>query len=218
MNMFRAFAKRKNGGIMLEFVLCFPLLFVIFLFAVQFSQIFLTWQVLHYAAFMGARATLTCNTSERNTRAKEAAMRVLAVVSDSATSKDDHGDENYSKIDGWGYLPFTKYVSDQTTVTVEEKKSKNEVVMCKVKYKMFLYVPVAGKLISYFGNPDVDATEELKKEWENEDNAQGSSLNPGLIEAKAKEADFAENYPYIELESNCAVSIPYDTTVYPTGK
>ena len=48
--------KSRDGAVLLEFVLCFPILFVLFLFVIQFSYILIAWQVVHYSAYMGARS------------------------------------------------------------------------------------------------------------------------------------------------------------------
>ena len=69
---------------MLEFVLCFPILFVLFLFVMQLAQIMITWQVVHYAAYMGARSSMTTNLLYRQSTAEKVVKRVLAVVSASS--------------------------------------------------------------------------------------------------------------------------------------
>ena len=40
-----SFLKERKGAVLLEFVLCFPILLVLFLFAMQLAQIMITWQV-----------------------------------------------------------------------------------------------------------------------------------------------------------------------------
>ena len=105
----------------MEFVLCFPILMVLFLFAVQFSYIMIAWQVVHYSAYMGARSAMTENVLQRKSKAEKVVKRILAVVSASPTdSKDakDRAKDEYSKLDGWGWLPNTKFLDQQVDVDI----------------------------------------------------------------------------------------------------
>ena len=143
----------RRGAVLLEFVMCFPILVVLFLFAMQIAQIMITWQVVHYAAFMGARSSMTVNNVRRKAQAEKVAKRILAVVSaspvDSGNAKDRAPDE-YSKLDGWGWLPGTKYLEKQVSVDIPLTDVDPSGVRCTVKFKMFLHVPVAGRLIAFF--------------------------------------------------------------------
>ena len=165
--------KNQKGAILLEFVLCFPILFVLFLFVMQLAQIMITWQVVHYAAYMGARSSMTTNLLYRQSTAEKVVKRVLAVVSaspddekgnsgDKDKKENKHADDKYSKLDGWGYLPATKYLEKQVDVDISKIDLIPGGVRCTVKFKMFLHVPVAGALISFFAKEN--KTEEEKKE------------------------------------------------------
>ena len=88
----RSLLRSGDGAILLEFVLCFPLLLVLFLFTMQLAQIMITWQVVHYAAYMGARSSMTTNNIRRQAQAEKVVKRILAAVSASPTdSKDADG-------------------------------------------------------------------------------------------------------------------------------
>ena len=208
--------KMRRGAVLLEFVMCFPILVVLFLFLMQIAQILLTWQVVHYAAFMSARSSMTVNNVRRKAQAEKVARRILAVVSsspvDSKESKDRAPDE-YSKLDGWGWLPGTKYLEKQVSVDIPLTDVDPSGVRCTVKFKMFLNVPVAGRLIAFFAKEKKSGNE---KSWQKQLDKQGASLNPALIEGNAQTLDLDKNkYPYIELSSTSAVNIPYGTKFYP---
>ena len=212
--------KETNGAILLEFVMCFPLLIVLFLFSMQLAQIMITWQVVHYAAYMGARSTMVSNNINRQSRAEKVVKRVLAVVSaspvDSKEEKDRAPDE-YSKLDGWGWLPGTKFLEDQVSVDVPLLDLDPSGVRCTVKFKMLLNVPVAGHLIGFFARKDKDPAD---KDWEKQLDKQAVALNPALLKGKAQtlELDGGKKKlerPYIELESTSVISIPYGTKFYP---
>ncbi len=200
--------------------MCFPILVVLFLFAVQFSYIMIAWQVVHYSAYMGARSAMTENVIKRKGKAEKVVKRILAVVSaspsDSKESKDRAKDE-FCKLDGWGWLPNTKYLDQQVDVDISMTNLDPRGVICTVKFKAFLTVPVAGRLISFFAKEDKS---EEEKKWQDLLDNQAYALNPALIEYSNEiELDSGEKeklkIPYITLTSSSAVAIPYSTLKYP---
>ena len=219
------FLKSREGAALLEFVFCFPILFVLFLFAVQFAYIMITWQVVHYSAYMGARSAMTVNNLQRKSRAETVAKRILAVVSGSpADSKEakDRADDKYIRLDGWGRLPNTKYLDQQVEVDIPMIDIDPRGLKCTVKFKMFLLVPVAGRIISFFAK---DKKSEEEKKWEKKLDEQSYALNPALLaqyanELEVKGADKKEKlkYPYITLSSTSVIAIPYATKFYPVAK
>ena len=219
------FLKSRKGAALLEFVFCFPILFVLFLFAVQFAYIMITWQVVHYSAYMGARSAMTVNNLQRKSRAETVAKRILAVVSASpADSKDakDRADDKYIRLDGWGRLPNTKYLDQQVEVDIPLLDIDPRGLTCTVKFKMFLLVPVAGRIISFFVK---EKKSEEEKKWEKKLDEQAYALNPALLaqyanELEVKGSDKKEKlkYPYITLSSTSVIAIPYATKFYPVAK
>ena len=216
------FLKGRKGAVLLEFVLCFPILLVLFLFAMQLAQIMITWQVVHYAAYMGARSSMVTNNIQRQSQAEKVVKRILAVVSASpATSaqnekggnKDaDRTKDEYCKLDGWGYLPDTKYLEKQVDVDIPLVDIDPSGVRCTVKFKMFLNVPVAGPLIAFFANPN-----KKDKDWQKKLDDQAYALNPAVLpyDPQTLEPEKDLKIPYIELSSTSVVNIPYGTKAYP---
>jgi len=218
------FLKERKGAVLLEFVLCFPILLVLFLFAMQLAQIMITWQVVHYAAYMGARSSMVTNNIQRQTQAEKVVKRILAVVSASPSSSSSSAQKNknnkdtertkdeYCKLDGWGYLPDTKYLEKQVTVDIPLLDVDPSGVRCTVKFKMFLNVPVAGPLIAFFANPN-----KKDKDWEKKLDEQANALNPALLADDPQTIELEKDLkiPYIELSSTSVVNIPYGTKTYP---
>ncbi len=215
------FLKERKGAVLLEFVLCFPVLLVLFLFAMQLAQIMITWQVVHYAAYMGARSSMVTNNIQRQTQAEKVVKRVLAVVSASpaASAQNNKGGKDserakdeYCKLDGWGYLPDTKYLEKQVSVDIPLTDIDPSGVRCTVKFKMFLNVPVAGPLIAFFANP-----KKKDKDWQKKLDEQAYALNPALLadDPQTVELEKELKIPYIELSSTSVVNIPYGTKAYP---
>ena len=212
----KALLKKSGGAVLLEFVMCFPLLLVLFFFGMQIAQIMITWQVVHYAAYMGARSAMVSNNLNRKSRAEKVVKRILAVVSASpADSKDakNRAPDEFSKLDGWGWLPDTKYLEKQVDVDIPLTDIDPSGVRCTVKFKMFLHVPVAGNLIAFFANPNKKGGAD---EWKKKLDQQGVALNPALLadDPQTMELDKVK-YPYIELTSTGSVFIPYGTKFYP---
>ena len=210
------FRKGNRGAVLLEFVMCFPLLLVLFFFSMQAAQIMITWQVVHYAAYMGARSSMVSNNINRKSRAEKVVKRILAVVSaspvDSKDAKDRAPDE-FSKLDGWGWLPGTKYLEKQVEVDIPLLDVDPSGVRCTVKFKMFLHVPVAGNLIAFFARKD---KKESDKDWQKQLDKQEVAQNPALLRGEAQTLELDKvKYPYIELESTSVVNIPYGTKFYP---
>ncbi len=218
-----SFLKERKGAVLLEFVLCFPILLVLFLFAMQLAQIMITWQVVHYAAYMGARSSMVTNNLQRQSQAEKVVKRILAVVSASpATTSAQNGKggnkdadrtkDEYCKLDGWGYLPDTKYLEKQVDVDIPLMDIDPSGVRCTVKFKMFLNVPVAGPLIAFFANPN-----KKDKDWEKKLDDQAYALNPALLvdDPQTVEPEKDLKLPYIELSSTSVVNIPYGTKAYP---
>ena len=218
-----SFLKERKGAVLLEFVLCFPILLVLFLFAMQLAQIMITWQVVHYAAYMGARSSMVTNNIQRKSQAEKVVKRILAVVSASPATasaqnskggnKDaDRTKDEYCKLDGWGYLPDTKYLEKQVDVDIPLVDIDPSGVRCTVKFKMFLNVPVAGPLIAFFANPN-----KKDKDWQKKLDDQAYALNPALLadDPQTVEPEKDLKIPYIELSSTSAVNIPYGTKAYP---
>ena len=215
----KTFAKDTRGAILLEFVLCFPILVVLFLFVMQLAQIMITWEVVHYAAFMGARSAMTVNNIQRQSQAEKVVKRILAVVSASPAGDDNdsggRAPDEYSKLDGWGYLPNTKYLERQVSVDIPMLDIDPSGVRCTVKFKMFLNVPVAGRLIAFFANPDKDG-KGGGSDWEKELDKQAYALNPALIGQNPQVMELDnQKFPYLELSSTSVVNIPYGTKFYP---
>lgn len=221
-----SFLKERKGAVLLEFVLCFPILLVLFFFAMQLAQIMITWQVVHYAAYMGARSSMVTNNIQRQSQAEKVVKRILAVVSASPASSaqnqkggnnggsqgSDRTKDEYCKLDGWGYLPDTKYLEKQVSVDIPLTDIDPSGVRCTVKFKMFLNVPVAGPLIAFFANPN-----KKNKDWEKKLDDQAYALNPALLadDPQTIEPEKDLKIPYIELSSTSVVNIPYGTKAYP---
>ncbi|UKI32639.1 MAG: A24 family peptidase [Lentisphaeria bacterium] len=121
-----------------------------------------------------------------------------------------------------GRLPNTKYLDDQVKVEIPLTDLDPRGLQCTVKFKMFLLVPVAGRIISFFAKDNKD---EEESKWSEKLDQQSYALNPALLaqyanEMEVKGSDKKEKlkYPYITLTSTSVIAIPYATKFYPVTR
>jgi Flp pilus assembly protein TadG len=137
---------RSSGSVMLEFVLAFPVILTLMLACMQFSHIWMAKQVVHYAAFCAARATLVCEKQERQKAAKQAAEQVCAWIAEGTT-----GGEADKRIPGWGEIPGSGGVARKTKVEIEDEGKWN--VKATVEHDFGLIFPIIGPMIGWLVNP-----------------------------------------------------------------
>ena len=68
----------RTGSILMETVLVMPLFLAMVMGALQFAHIYIGKQIVNYAAFSAARSTLSAKAGDEQTKAEEAAKRVLS--------------------------------------------------------------------------------------------------------------------------------------------
>lgn len=135
-----------GGAVMLEFVLAFPLILALMLGVMQFAHIWMARQVVHYAAFCAARATLVCEEGAWQAAGQQAAEQVCAWIAEGTT-----GGESDKQIPGWGEIPGSGGVGRKTRVRVEKIGRWN--VKATVEHDFGLIFPIAGPMIGWLVNP-----------------------------------------------------------------
>lgn len=142
----------RNGTVMLEFVLAFPLVLTLMLGCMQFAHIWVAKQVVHYSAFCAARATLVTHNSERQKTVQQAAEQACAWIAEGTT-----GGESDKKIPDWGEIPGSGGVARKTRVRVEDLGRWN--VKVTVEHDFALIFPIVGPMIGWLVNPWADGSE-----------------------------------------------------------
>jgi len=141
----RAPGAGTRGSIMLEFIFAFPLVLILLLVCIQLAHVLLVRQVVFYAAYCAARATLVSNTSEYRDAAKQAAEQVCAWV-----VKGQMPGEKDKVMSGWGTIPGSGGVGRKTRVNVQPGTHN---VTVTVELDFALIVPIAGPIIGWAINP-----------------------------------------------------------------
>ena len=136
----------ERGSVMLEFVLAFPLILTLMLACMQFAHMWMAKQVVHYAAFAAARATLVCQEGEYQQAAQQAAEQVCAWISIGVA-----GGEPDKRVPGWGGIPGSGGVHRKTRVRVEKVGRWN--VRATVENDFALIFPLVGPMIGWGVNP-----------------------------------------------------------------
>ena len=134
----------RPASILMEAVIVLPVLVMLIFAVIQFANILMVQQLVEYAAYCGARATLTCNAVLATGKATRAALRVLAPVS--LSEEDDDSDTGPHDYPGWGKLKGTKNLEDQVEVELMPPPivaaDTVKYVGCKVTFRYPLLVPV----------------------------------------------------------------------------
>ena len=136
--------KGRRASILMEAVIVFPVLVMLIFAIFQFANVLMVQQLVEYAAYCGARATLTCNAMQASSQAKDAVLRVLAPVS--LSKENAEGDTGPHVYPGWGKLKGTKDIANQVDVELSPSPllvaDAMKYVGCKVTFRYPLLVPV----------------------------------------------------------------------------
>jgi len=136
--------RRRPGSILMEAVIVLPVLLMLIFAIFQFANVMMVQQLVEYAAYCGARATLTCRPAQAPTHAKEAAKRILAPVS--LSKEDDDSKTGPHAYPGWGNLKGTKDLDDRVEVDLSPSPMTTapslHYVGCKVKFDYPLIIPI----------------------------------------------------------------------------
>jgi hypothetical protein len=119
----------ESGSVMLEFAIAFPLVLVMMLACIQFSQIWIAKMVVHYGAYCAARTALVCKTDEYNGAPAHAAAQVCDLLRQS-----------------WGLQS-----GNRNTTKIEPSPTWN--VTATHTYTLSLITPIVGQIIAWGSNP-----------------------------------------------------------------
>ena len=72
--------KNDKGSVLMESVICLPVLLLLSLAAAQFAHLWYCRTIVHYAAFSAARAAVTAPRGQENAQARRAAEIVCAPI------------------------------------------------------------------------------------------------------------------------------------------
>jgi Flp pilus assembly protein TadG len=144
--VFTRAGRGTSGSVMLEFVLAFPLILVLLLACMQFAHMWMARQVVQYAAFAAARATLVCTQAEYQQAAQQAAEQVCAWISIGVTAG-----EKDKRVPGWGRIPGSGGVARKTRVRIETVGRWN--VRATVEHDFALVFPLVGPIIGWGVSP-----------------------------------------------------------------
>lgn len=151
----------RRGSMLMEAVMCLPLLVMIVFAVFQITMVLLAREMTEYAAYCGARAALTSNFLQRQSRGEDAARRVLAPLA-LPMKKDGPVNDKYADYPGWGKLARSAGIEDRVKVSFPLLDSiLGDGVVCDVTFKYPLLIPVPG-FSALFGGTDPFAGESIK--------------------------------------------------------
>ena len=138
---------QSAGSVMLEFVLAAPVVLSLILACMQFAHIWMAKQVVHYAAFCAARATLVCHKSERNKAAEQAAQQVCAWIVHGQTAGEPD-----KRIPGWGPIPGSGGAPRKTRIKRIRDIGRWNVEVT-IQHDFALLFPLVGPMIGWALDP-----------------------------------------------------------------
>ena len=134
--------RNEKGSILMETVIVMPLLVALIFGALQMAHIHVARQIVSYAAYAAARATLPVAADKEKEEAEKAAQRILCWLVASPDSLHD------------GVMmpdPEAKSVRDRLLdLRVKKNGWNNEV---ELKFAFPLVMPLAAQIIAYRFNP-----------------------------------------------------------------
>jgi len=147
---------RRKGAVMLEFVICFPVVLMLILGAIQIAHIWLARVVVHYAAYCAARTALVSMDTEYMPAARDAAEQILSWVHVGRES-------GQRDVPGWGEIPGSGGVSADTTVSITETPEWN--IRAEVEYDFNLITPIMGPLMANRPAPEENLIPTETGDW-----------------------------------------------------
>jgi len=179
-----------SGSVMLEFVLAAPVVLTLILACMQFAHIWMAKQVVHYAAFCAARATLVCKESEFNRAAEQAARQVCAWIVHGETAG-----EPAKRIPGWGEIPGSGGAERKTRLRSVRNVGRWN-IETTVEHDFALLFPLVGPMIGWALSPWGDGDEWQEKRADATGNIGGAD---------------AVRYPHIRFVETVVLPKPYVT-------
>ena len=232
---------RRSGSMLMEFVLTMPILFMLIMLILQFSQIMVVRQFVAYAAFCSTRSMLCANPSEwlsknsKNNCAFQAARRVLAWVAIFGTPETANlrsWDEDYLSVSAGD---FSDIADDPIafTTTIYGSKATHDVIV-----PGWGQVPESNSVdrrldVTPGINPGRCAWSTIKYKFpllipvagqmigffmhhsaDESKYMKSKNLPPGWLDELTKD-EMLDGVPYIELTETCVLPLPYSTAKLP---
>ncbi len=134
--------KKEQGSMLMETVIVMPLLVALIFGALQMAHIHAARQIVSYAAYAAARATLSVAKDKEEEEAKKAAQRILCWL----VAPPDTLHDGVMMPD-----PEAKSVKDRLLEFKVRKNAWNNEV--ELKFAFPLVMPLAAQIIAYHFNP-----------------------------------------------------------------
>lgn len=190
----------------MEALIALPVLLLVSLAVGQFAHIWFCRQILHYAAYSGARAALVARRGDTGeTRAREAAKRICALISlEHERYMDD--DTVGVRLPGVGLIFGSGTVEEKLQVRVTTVNGRY--IRCDVTMDVPLIFPLAGDIIG--------GTMKLYSG----DGSNAPGFNPGKLSASEKAqhgvgTTFIHDgyfFPHIRLRERAYIFKPFNSS------
>ena len=184
----------SNGSMLMEAVVCIPVLLVMILGCMQIAHIWFARQLVQYAAYASARVLLSTpdQDCEKAVKTGGAAWKAAAQVCSWVALSQPEGSKGID-IPGWGAVPGSGNMERKLKLELGTAGDK-WTPKVTVNFDFPLVMPIAGHIIARGLNPWAKG-----QEWQ-EQHADATG--------NAHSAE-AMNYPYIRFTESAALVKPY---------
>lgn len=195
----------RCGSMLMEFVLVLPILFILIMLVLQFAQVWMVKQVMAYAAFCAARATICVNSAnyaDSQRGAEMAAKRVLSWVN--LGGRSGSGGAPGVTVPGWGGIPETTGIDRRVRVNLDGAIPEIGMTIpgaraAQVVFNCPLIIPIVGSMLSWYArNGYADGDMEI---W-------GWTGKQCLMPGEGV-------FPHMQLRKTCILPLPYSTAKLP---
>lgn len=195
--------KRDEGSLLMEAVVCLPVLLVLILGCMQIAHIWFARQIVQYAAYTASRALLVVPNNEHAKALKPggSAFKAAANICGWVALSQPPGSREF-EIPGWGGIPGSGGIERKLELSMTQPKGEWYPVVT-VKFDFPLVMPIAGQLIGWGMNPWAD-----NREWQKQHADMTGDRHSGE----------AMRYPYIRFEESASLVKPYVLLPFQTAE
>lgn len=192
---------RGKGSMLMEAVVCLPVLLVLILGCMQIAHIWFARQMVQYAAYAAARSLLVVSNPDHKKAVEpggvawKAAAQVCAWVALSG-----HGHQ--IGVPGWGEISGSGSMEEKLKLSLDQPYGEWYPGVT-VQFDFPLVMPIAGPLIGWGVNPWKKGREWSKQHADMTDNRHRSE---------------AMRYPYIRFKESAAFPKPYMLPPFQTAE
>jgi hypothetical protein len=217
----KTLGRKQQGDVIIEFVLVFPLIMLLFFCCIQLTHFWIAKQLLHYAAYSAARTTLVTNIYDYAYINQHGAVEYnhIGTPLHTAACTVMSWLEPNGGMDEFQYFPKrTDNAWRRVRIEgTEQAGNGNMVAEVTVHYFCPLWVPMIDELLAYAlagGTQSGDGVFEFPDDYANIVNDQSIGALPDTNTIPPKSIYRDNGLFVIHMKERCLIAKPYSTETY----